>query len=95
MWFGYVPQIKNTNVISARGLHFSRSPSDSSPPSRIFFFLVANVSPFPTTNLSAVLSYRYPTDVSAFRVLVEIDHLHMYMCALAYKLLFSENEERE
>lgn len=66
MWFGYVPQIKNTNVISARGLHFSRFPATL----HVFFLLVANVSPFPTTNLSAVL-FTIPTDISASRVLVE------------------------
>lgn len=94
MWFGYVPQIKNTNVISARGLHFSRSPiplprvSTFPPwPFSLSHSLLFGISSLPTNNLS---------DVSAFPAFAESSvstlesHLHMYTHALAYKLLFSE-----
>lgn len=103
MWFGYVPQIKNTDVIFARGLHFSRSLPPSPPPP-VFFHTpdVANVSSLPT-NLSAVFS-AILADVSAFRAFAESNvstlefHLHMYTRVLAYKLLFLETKggrERE
>lgn len=41
MWFGYVPQIKNTNVISARGLLLLRKPD---PPNSVH-----TLSPLPST----------------------------------------------
>jgi len=71
--------------------------SFSLPPS---FFLSCHQRSFASYHQSFYRSIRYPTDISAFRVLVESgvstleSHVHMYTCALAYKLLFSENEER-
>lgn len=107
MWFGYVPQIKNTNVISARGLHFSRSllpaPRFHPPPVLSPFYILSFFTPrcFLVSNQQSFCrSLHYPTDVSAFPAFAESSvstlesHLHMYTHALTYKLLFSETWRR-
>lgn len=101
MWFGYVPQIKNTNVISARGLHFSRFPS--SPLAFFFLSCRQHFSRFPPPIFLPFypLSHRhfcFPRPRWEWYVSTLESHhfhLHMYTCALAYKLfIFGKLEER-
>jgi len=97
MWFGYVPQIKNTNVISARGPPlFSFAPSSPagvaiSPGGFVLVALVVCRRPR-RRHRSFRRSSRYPTDISAFRVSAENGaylrstgaHAYTYTCRHVY-----------
>lgn len=82
MWFGYVLQIKNTNVISARGPHFSllRFP----PPS----LSVVYPSSSPPRYVATLYSLSFYHLVSSFRAPLALTS-HSPTQMPPYKLLFS------
>lgn len=89
MWFGYVPQIKNTNVISARGLllfsfpsqlalsHILRKPD---PPNSLHPRLL------PSTIIPCQPNRVFPFSKTYIYIYIEFSARfpYMYMCELVY-----------